>query len=260
MGRYGFNPDLTHPRTYNEHVTRLLLTEPTPLMIRCADKYAVRGYVEEITGKGLLNKLYGVYDDFDGFADSLNELPDQFVLKATHGSHWNYICRNKQDIDIKRLRVEINHWLKSNFYYYQRELVYRDIVPRLICEKYLEDESGGLIDYKVQCFRGHPKFFHVAVGRYTDMVYNTYDMEGKYLDAAFFKGRTDPRLKINPDLPLDRMYELCGMLSADFDFVRVDFYFVDKRFLFSELTFTPANGFFDLPFEDDLYFGSFFDA
>jgi hypothetical protein len=258
LKRYGSKPDLRNPRTYNEHVTKILLTTPTPLMVKCVDKYEVRQYVEDKAGKDLLNKLYGVFNDFKSFEEKIGELPDQFVLKATHGSHWNYICRDKAKIDMRLLKIEIDHWLKSNFYYCQRELVYRDIIPRLICEEYLEDESGCLTDYKVQCFHGQPQFFHVAYDRYSDMVYNTYDLEGNYLDVAFFKGRAKPQRKINPNLPLDQLLEYSRLLSREFDFVRVDFYYVNNRLIFSELTFTPANGFFDLPLKDNLAFGRFF--
>lgn len=256
--RFGVFPDLEHPRKYNEFVTRILMSEPTPLIKRCADKFEVRSYVEEKNCGELLNDLYGLYDDFDGLFEEWDKLPGQFVIKATHGSSWNYICKDKSSVDLNGLRVLVNHWLKSNFYHAQREKVYRDIQPRIICEKYLEDSSGGLTDYKIHCFGGKPAFLHMAVGRYTDMVYNTYDMRGNFLDVAFFKGRANPEVGLNSQLPLDQLVHYSRLLSRDFEFVRVDFYFVDNRIIFSELTFTPGNGHFALSEEQDLFFGKYF--
>jgi len=256
--RFGVFPDLIHPQKYNEYVTRILMSEPTPLMQRCADKYEVRSYVEEKNCGEILNELYGVYEDYTGLQNDWEKLPGQFVIKATHGSSWNYICKDKSRADIKELRVLVNHWLKSNFYYAQREQVYKTIPPRIICEKYLEDESGGLADYKVHCFNGQPRFLHMAVGRYTNMIYNTYDLEGNYMDVEFFKGKVDKALPLNRSLPLDRLLDLSKRLSGDFPYVRADFYCVGGRIIFSELTFTPGNGHFDLPLEIDLVLGSYF--
>lgn len=256
--RFGVFPDLEHPRKYNEFVTRILMSEPTPLMQRCADKFEVRSYVEEKNCGELLNDLYGLYDDFDGLIEEWDKLPEKFVLKATHGSSWNYICRDKYTADIKKVMAMARFWLKSNFYHAQRERVYKNIPPRIICEKYLEDASGGLTDYKVHCFRGEPRFLHMATGRYTNLIYNTYDLEGNYLDVEFFRGMSDRNLPLNADLPLQELYNYCRLLSADFEYVRADFYYVEGRILFSELTFTPGNGHFALTEAQDLFFGKYF--
>lgn len=256
--RFGMKPDLTNPRRYNEQVSRILLTQPTRLMVKCADKYEVRSYVEEKAGKDLLNELNGVFSDLHSLRDAWPEFPDSFVLKATHGSAWNYICKDKAKADQAEVELLVKHWLKSNFYYAQREQVYKTILPRIICEKYLEDDSGGLTDYKVHCFNGQPRFLHMAVGRYTNMIYNTYDLEGNYMDVEFFKGKVDKALPLNRSLPLDRLLDLSKRLSGDFPYVRADFYCVGGRIIFSELTFTPGNGHFDLPLEIDLVLGSYF--
>lgn len=256
--RFGVFPDLEHPRKYNEFVTRILMSEPTPLMQRCADKFEVRSYVEEKNCGELLNDLYGLYDDFDGLIEEWDKLPEKFVIKATHGSSWNYICKDKSSVDLNGLRVLVNHWLKSNFYHAQREKVYRDIQPRIICEKYLEDSSGGLADYKIHCFGGKPAFLHMATGRYSKMLLNTYDLDGNFMNVEFIQGTSDKKVALNPELPLEQMLDYSRKLSSEFNYVRVDFYYVEGRIVIGELTFTPGNGHYAFTEEQDLFFGKYF--
>ncbi len=257
--KHGVKPDLVHPKKFSEHVVKILLTPPPQLKVFCADKYEARKYVEEKVGKEVLNELYGVFSDYGSFRQSYEQLPDQFVIKATHGSSWNYICKDKGQVDEKELKRLIQHWLKSNFYHHLRELVYRDIPPRIVCEKYMEDDSGGLTDYKVHCFNGQPKFLHMVVGRYSEMVYNTYDVKGNWLDLDFSQGHADVNVKLNPDLPLAKLLDYSRALAADFDYVRVDFYFVQRRLIFGEFTFTHMHGHYGLPVDKDLQLGRFFD-
>lgn len=255
--RHGVYPDLIHPRKYTEFVVKILASLPVPLKTTCADKFAVRDYVKRKVGPDILNDIYGVFNDYRSFRDSLDQLPDKFVLKATHGSGWNYICKDKTKIDENLLHALAEHWLKSNFYYMTRELVYKDIPPRIICEKYLEDDSGGLNDYKVYCFNGVPKFLHMVTGRCSNMIYNTYDTNGNYLDYDFM-GCTDRNVVLNKSLPLNELLEYSRKLSSDFDYVRVDFYYVSGKIIFGELTFTPGSGNYGLPEQDDLDLGRYF--
>lgn len=252
-------PNLENPLTYNDHIMKIMLTPPSKLMMTCADKYAVREYVQQKGEGQLLNELYGVYTDYKSFLGDYAKLPSSFVLKATHGSAWNYVCKDKSRLDLRELRPLVEHWLKSNFYYAQRELVYKEIQPRLICEKYLEEEGGGLTDYKVLCFNGEPEFIQMVLGRYTNKIFNTYDKNGRFVDA-YFTGRKDASIPLNPQLPLSEILRYSKILSEDFAYVRVDFYYVQGKLVFGELTFTPGNGHSPLSYEDELYFGSFFNS
>lgn len=256
--KFGRYPDLVDPQTYNENVIKICLREPTALMKKCVDKYEVRKY---LSAKGLdliLNELYGLFSNANEALEAINDLPDKFVLKATHGCGWNFVCHNKHDINKTRLKYLLEHWMRSNFYHNQRERVYKNINPRIICERYLEDASGALRDYKFHCFKGEPKFFHVVDGRYVDMIYNTYNMSGELLEYEFFKGRVDKSKDYLRSIPIDKMIEYSRILSEDFDYVRVDFYYCNGEIYFGELTYTPGNGNFDLSYEQDRELGKYF--
>ncbi|MFW6275333.1 MAG: ATP-grasp fold amidoligase family protein, partial [bacterium] len=220
----------------------------------------VRDYVKEKVGEQILNKVYGVYDNVKELEKDWENLPDRFVLKATHGCGWNYICKDKSKASFKEIKTLFKHWLKSNFYYAQRELIYKDLTPRIIAEQYLEDESGELMDYKFHCFKGEPKFINVIVNRFSNMKLNTYDMNWNFIDVSFDNHYpNDPDWEVKKPPLFEKMIYLSRKLSEDFNYVRVDFYLVNGNIYFGELTFTPGNGAYtSFTEEDDLYFGSFF--
>jgi len=257
---FGVLPDLQNPQRYNEHISKILLTQPGPLTKQCVDKYEVRQYVRDKVGGHILNDLYGIYTNTKELKEDWATLPRQFVLKAKHGCGWNYLCKDKDRVDFKHIKTLFDHWMKSNFYYAQREHVYKELMPGILAEKYLQDESGGLIDYKIHCFNGEPRFINVIYDRFTNMRLNTYDMDWNFVDIDFDDHYpTDPNLKIEKPERLDKIIEYSKQLSWDFKYVRVDFYIVDGKIYFGELTFTPGNGAYtSFTKEDDSYFGSFF--
>lgn len=261
FNNFGVKPMLDQPKRYNEHVSKILLEKNNPLAVLCVDKYEVREYVKGKISEEILNEIFGVYEKVRDIQKDFNLFPQQFVLKATHGCGWNFICKNKEDVDFKILKITLYHWLRSNFYYCQRELIYKTIKPRIICEKYLENDHGGLIDYKVHCFKGEPKFINVIVGRFQDMRLNTYDIDWNFVDLNFSNSYpNDNKAKINKPELFDKLIEYSKLLSSDFDYVRVDFYIVESKIYFGELTFTPGNGSYTFSEEEDLLMGKFFSS
>lgn len=256
---FGIFPNLLAPKGFNEHISKILLMPPTALVEQCVDKYKVRQYVRDKVGSHILNENYGVYNNIEKIKIAWVTYPDRFVLKATHGCGWNYICQDKSRVDFKKLKPVLNHWLKSNFYYAQRERVYKNLKPGIIAEKYLEDISGGLIDYKIHCFFGVPKFINVIKQRFSNMKLNTYDLDWNFLDVNFDNHYpNDPEWIVEKPVNFNKMVEYSRLLSADFPYVRVDFYIVDGKIYFGELTFTPGNGAYtSFTEKEDLNFGSF---
>lgn len=235
---FGTYPDFKNPEGYNEKLQWLKLYYRDPLMVQCADKYGVREHVKK-TGYGhILNDLYGTYDGVE--AINIGKLPDRFVLKATHGSGWNIICRDKASINWFAWKLIMKSWLRQNIYVDGREWVYNDIKPRIICEKYLEDSNGNLTDYKFFCFNGEPAFIQVDIDRFGMHKRNMYDTEWNLLPFTYNY--------LNADKEIDRPYNLGEMLtaakqlSAGFPHVRVDFYNVNGRLFFGEFTFFPGSG------------------
>ena len=242
LGRF---PDLKNPRTLNEKIQWIKLHDRNPLMTLYTDKYEVRKIVEKKIGSHILNELYGIFETPDEI--DFDSLPESFVLKATHGSGWNMIVKNKSVLETEKAKKKMKKWLGRNFYTKKREWAYKDIPPRIICEKYLENKDGSLNDYKFYCFNGNPHFIQVDVDRYTGHSRAYYSLEWQKLDFFMVKNTKKKKiLRYEKELKrpesLTDMVEIVRTLSSDFRFARVDMYDVDEKAVFGEVTFYPSNG------------------
>ncbi len=238
--RAGQELDLENPQTFSQKQQWYKLNAKMPLMQKCADKYAVREYIEECGYGELLNDLLGVYDNVDDI--DFDSLPQQFAIKASHGSGFNIIVKDKSTLNIKQTKKMLKSWMHQNIAWGGREWVYLDMPHHIIIEKYLEDETGELRDYKFYCFNGNPAFMQLEVGRYTDHnARNFYDMEWNLL--PFGKDIPhDPSLEIPKPEMFEEMKKIALDLCKPFQYVRVDLYQVGKKVYFGELTFFPAGG------------------
>src|SRR3989337_4324671 len=131
-------PNLQHPKTFSEKLQWIKLYGGLEKYSKNVDKYEVRNYISETIGEKHLVPFYGVWDKFEEI--DFNKLQQQFVLKATHGSGYVFICKDKSSLDLKSLKKTTTKWLSENFYKSTREIQYNLCKPRIVCEKYLEDE------------------------------------------------------------------------------------------------------------------------
>jgi hypothetical protein len=236
---FGRRPDLDHPRTYTEKIQWYKLYGLKPAYALLADKYAARSYFRRKAGESYLPKLLGVYDHVEDIP--FHELPQKFVLKATHSSGWNILCHSKDQLDIQQTRQQLKKWLSSNYYWVGREVNYRHISPRIICEEMLPSPPGGLLDYKIVCFAGEPQFIEVDFDRFTHHTRNFYDLNWQRLpfECAYPSHPTDCARPSK----LKEMLSLAENLAAGILLVRIDLYLVGEQIFIGEMTFTPDNGF-----------------
>lgn len=246
--------DLNNPETFNQKLQWLKLYDRKPEYTQMVDKYEVRKYIKEIIGEEYLIPLLGVYDSFEEI--DFDNLPDEFVLKPNHTSGNVFICKDKSKIDYKKLKKEVNRWLKREYYWLHREWPYRNVKPRIICEKYLEDESSKeLRDYKFMCFNGVVKCIFVFSNRYspTGLNIDIYDVNWNLMPF----GRPNiasTGVKIPKPKNFQKMIQYAEKLAVNIPFIRVDFYEVNGHLYFGELTFYPASGFgkFTPEYYDDI--------
>jgi len=171
----------------------------------------------------------------------------------------NIICTDKSKFDIDEAKIKLKKWLGQNHYYYGREWAYKNIKPKIICEKYMVDGiTNDLIDYKFYCFNGVPKFLYVAKGGAFDLK----NLLMNFLDLNWEKTefqRTDHKQFENlPDKPqqLKKMILFAGVLSKNIPFSRIDFYVVNGTLYFSEITLYPAGGYAKFePYKYEVLFG-----
>lgn len=239
--------NLRNPQTYNEKLNWLKLHDRNSLYTKLVDKFEVKEYVTPIIGQEHIIPTLGVWDRFDDI--DFDKLPDQFVLKCTHDSEGLVIVKDKSTMDKAAAKEKIEAALKQNFYYIGREWPYKDVKPRIIAEKYMEDRvDGELRDYKFFCFNGEPKAMFIASDRASDYVkFDYFNLDFKHLDIKQKYPHADKSLR-KPET-FNKMVELSRTLSKGFPHVRVDFYEVEGHLYFGELTFYHFSGF--MPFEPD---------
>ena len=204
-------------------------------MAVCADKVAVREYIKKKIGPAYLVPVYGIYkkpEEID-FAS----LPGVFVLKPSHSSGKVLLCTDKKSFDQKNARQVMANWLKENYYDWSGEWVYKDIPPRLICEKMLDRE---LIDYKFYCFQGEPKCLSICLDRWHQVKYATFSID--FEKMPFVIGHHDNNVELTKPENYEEMVHLARILAQNFLFVRVDFYNLAGKIYFGELTFFSNNG------------------
>ncbi len=236
---FGKELNLEHPVTYNEKMQWIKLFDNSELRTRLADKYAVREWVEAKIGGEYLIPLLGVWDRFDEI--DFGKLPSRFVLKANHGCGYNYIVRNKEEMDYEDARKKFTEWMAENFAYNSLELQYMDIPHKIIAEEYVENGGGELNDYKIFCFNGKAKYIMFLAERQTHLKMAFYDLDWKLLPFTYsYPQYTEevPRPK-----KLDEMIQVAEKLAEGFNQVRVDLYYLnDDTIKFGEMTMTSASG------------------
>lgn len=233
--------DLNNPKTFNEKIQWLKINDKKDIYTKMVDKYEVKKYVADIIGRKYIIKTIGVYDSFDQI--NFNELPNQFVIKCTHDSGGLIIVKDKSKLNIKETGAKINKALKKNYFYSCREWPYKNIIPRIIIEEYMEDETyKELIDYKIMCFNGEPKIIFTCSERYKQGLKVTFfDMNWNRLN--FKRHYPTSNEKIEKPTNYAKMIELSKKLSKNIPFIRVDWYEINKKLYFGELTFYPGSGF-----------------
>ena len=233
--------NLTDPINYTEKLQWLKLYDHRPEYTTMVDKYEVKKYVADRIGKQYVIPLLGVWDSADEI--DFDVLPDRFVLKTTHDSGALVICKDKSKLDVKAAKKRLNHFLGRRYYDCNREWPYKNVKPRIIAEQYMEDSTHKeLRDYKFFTFGGVPKVLYIAQGRGRGepTVADFFDMNFNHLPFTIDHDMAD----VPPEKPacFEEMKRLAAILSEGTPQLRVDFYEVDGKVYFGEMTFFHCSG------------------
>ena len=235
--------NLKEPKTLTEKMQWLKLNEyyHNDLVTQCIDKYRVREFVKKKGYGHILNELYGVWDTVEEI--KWDRLPEKFILKCNHGCGYNIVCSDKETFDIHKAKSLLNKWLNESYGWVNAELIYSDVKPKIICERFIETENGKeLRDYKFFCSYGNPKLVYVITGGHgKDECLDYYTTDWKWIPV---NNGTLPNAGDIVEKPkqLKEMLEVAAALSVDFPIVRVDLYSEYGKIYFGELTFLATGG------------------
>ncbi len=237
--RMGYQLKLDNPQTFNEKLQWLKLYDHNPIYTKMVDKYEVKKYVANIIGEDHIIPTLAVYDNYDEI--DFDILPDQFVLKCTHDSGGLVICKDKANFDKKEAKRKLTKCLRHNFYWDGREWPYKNVKPRIIAERYMTDGDGELKDYKVFTFGGEPKIIQLDYNRFKGHMRNLYNTKWERIDATI-EFPTDKNRDFKKPEVLDLLLSLSQRLSQGIPHLRTDFYIVDDKVYFGEMTFYHGSG------------------
>lgn len=242
-----------NPKTYNEKIQWLKINDRNPLYTSLVDKYEVKQYMEQIIGKEYIIPTYGVWDSYEDIP--FNELPNEFVLKCTHDSGSVFLIKDKNTINHDELKKTIKKSLNNNFYWFGREWPYKNIKPRIIAE-YMLKHNGDILDYKVFSFNGKAKALFVASDRNNKDVETKFDFYNiDFEPLNIINGHPNSGKKLKRPANLKKMIELTELITKGIPQARVDFYEVDKKLYFGEITFFHWSGFkrFEPNYWDEIF-------
>lgn len=249
----GHSLDLKNPRSFNEKLQWLKLyyakdKELIAQYTALADKITAKDIVGSIIGEEHIIPTLGTWDKFDDI--DFDVLPERFVLKTNHDSGGVVICSDKQKFDRRAARKKLEKSLRRNFYWFGREPQYKGIKPKIFAEQYMTDESGReLKDYKFFCFGGVAKCYKVDYNRFSSHRANYFTTDGELMKLGEKKCPPDFSKSNLAPANLQKMIEIAEQLSDGYSFLRTDFYDVNGKIYFGELTFFPASGFGEFIFE-----------
>lgn len=206
-----------------------------------ADKYEVRKFVSDRGLNNSLTKLFGVWDDARKI--DFGSLPNQFALKCNHSCAMNIICDDKSKLNREATIIQLNEWLSMQHpIYFEKH--YKKIKPLIICEEYLSDAQGNFPnDYKIHCAGGEPVYIQCCFERTKDQPgkRSIYSLDWENLNYVI---NDDHYSELNIEKPksLDEMLRQARILSAGLEYARVDFYDINGKVVFGEITLTPMGG------------------
>ena len=256
-GVFGKKLNLDNPKTYSEKLQWLKLYDRRNIYSKMVDKIEVKQVVANIIGNEYIIPTIGTWDHFDEI--DFDKLPNSFVLKCSHDSGGLVICPDKHKLDIKAAKKKIEKCLNKNFYWSGREWPYKDVKPRILAEEYMEDDdTHELRDYKFFAFDGVVKAMFIATERQSNNAETKFDFfDESFQHLPFTNGH--PNAEVTPSKPInfELMKDLAKILSKGIPQVRIDFYEVNGKIYFGEITFSHWSGL--VPFNPSIWdeiFGS----
>src|SRR5690606_40052549 len=142
-----------------------------------------------------------------------DSLPQEYIIKANHGSGTNIMITETSNIDTLEI-IELCHsWLKQDYAFLNFEWCYRNITRKITIDKLLRDKNGELPDdYKFHIIHGKWFFVHINHQKFIEHRPSLYDREWNKLGVSY-KGKIGP--EITKPKNLERMVSIAERLRSE---------------------------------------------
>lgn len=261
----GYDLDLEAPRRYNEKIQWRKVYDRNPLFPVIGDKVEVRAYAAERLGRDTVDSITIPHLFVADHPDRIpfDEMQDAYVIKASHASGWNLFVRDGQHPRSGPDRERLLEWVNREFGQNGYEWAYSRMPRRLVGEPFQVAEDGSFPeDLKFYMFGGRCHTIHHNVYGRQDTAFTPVIRRKVFMSPSWERMKiasvNEPSGEPSPrPYGLARMLEIAEILSADLDFVRVDFMALPDRFYLGEMTLYPLSGFKPLhPMEADEELGA----
>ena len=238
---YGKTPNINNPKTMNEKILyRKRYQCRSSFFKEVADKYLVRNYVKNKIGSEYLINLV----DAVSSNDVIHNI-DKYrgcVIKPNHASGMVYIVPLEiLEEDLIQLKKTIKKWMNTDYSKRHGELQYKNIEKKILVEEFIGDRGSLPVDYKIHVFNQHQKEFNYVLEVITDRADNksksTFfinNLEKSY--SGDYVINSQEKLKIIEAISLSKT------LLDDLGYARIDWYIIEEKLLFGEITLTPGAG------------------
>lgn len=244
--RTGYDLNIKEPRSFNEKINWKKIYDRNPLLPIISDKYLVREYLKEYLGDEEADRILIplLYVTDDPTTIPFDELPNEYVIKANHGSGTNIIVRDGDKIDKDEIIEKCNEWLRTAYGMYSHQWSYQKIKRKIVVEKLLKDDNGEIpIDYKFHMMHGECVMIQVNQGYFADKDNRNLTLYSKEWNKYDVFWEFPPADKIEKPHNLNTMINLAEKLSKPLDYVRVDLYSLEgDKIYFGEFTNYPTSG------------------
>jgi hypothetical protein len=230
---------LKDPISFNDKINWRKLNDRNPIYPILADKLAVKKFIDDLNLDMITPKTLCWSNNLINL--DLDQLPDDYVLKANHASGTNIIIRSGMRLSDKRLLELQKIWTRVDISKTFVEWGYSQIPVKFFAEEFLDFDKVAPTDYKFWVFGGKVAFVQVDVGRFQDHRRAFYDREWNKMPFLLtYPDVETPSIRPNN---FNKMIGLAETLSQSLDFIRVDLYTDDINVYFGEITMYPGAGY-----------------
>ena len=239
------------PKTHADLIAWGKLYDMNPKKTTWADKCAVYKELYDIGLEDIrIPVLYERYKPSDSDIREALELcrVNDCILKCNHASGYNIRFNATEGINYDFLTKKIRGWLDTNYAYIAGyEWQYETITPGILVQPSLFPRDVRPTDYQFYCENGN--IVAVEIQRKASKVIIEHiaftDIDGNDLDWCLGSWPLQKGLNNEQREAVAAMRPVVEEIAKQFQFVRVDLFWVNKRIYFCETTFCPCSGVLD---------------